>query len=864
MTKGNRAKEPEDHDVSKQGRAASRITKFLWAAPVFLALLVNFNVLQNGYGWDDETIIQKLRLSEHWWSLLLPNPGVGPVSKQDLPYFRPVADLSYLLDYQLWGNRPFGFHLSVFLAHLLNTALVFFLARELAGSFNRAAPNMLPLMAASLFAVHPIHAEAVAWIAGRNDVFCTTFLLSSLLLYLRFHRTGNRIVYGLSMFCFVLALLTKEAAIGMIVLFPLYDYLIARRPVRGSNSFLFWRPIALRMTVPLVITGLYFWTRSVKITRPYGDATPSTFLLFQTFWKMICGFGFYVKLMVFPYPHRPFIAALPSSFPFFMLSGLIAVLILGGIIFALVRREILVGIGLVWTAVILAPAVSLAVLLVASTTAAERYVYGPSAGFLIVVAWLMVNASDRLPAMTGWPPRTVWIVTTLLWGGLTAAWGWESGHRNAVWRNPVTFWEAAAAPSPEAGFPLRELGLRYAQLKKEAEAEQLYRRAIALDEKNLGPEHPEVGADLHNLGSLYHDRGRYAEAEPLYQQALAIWEKALGPGSPDVATALNNLAALYFAQGKYAQAEPFFKRALAIWEKAFGPDNLDLVQSLNNLAEVDRALNRPAEAEPLYRRAIALQEKALGPNHPDLVQNLNNLAELYRNLNRPAEAAPLFQRALAIREKTLRPNDPVLAASFQNLASLDYDLGRYAEAEPLYQQALALREKALGPEHSDVAAVLNQLAALYYAEHKYTQAEPLYRRALAIQEKTGGPENLEVVQSLNNLGVLYNVLGRYAEAEPLYKRSLAIRKKVLGPTHPDVATGLNNLAGLYYAQGRYAEAESLFREALSIREKTLRPTHPDLATSLENYAALLRKIHRESEAAQMAARARVIRGKTAP
>jgi tetratricopeptide (TPR) repeat protein len=57
--------------------------------------------------------------------------------------------------------------------------------------------------------------------------------------------------------------------------------------------------------------------------------------------------------------------------------------------------------------------------------------------------------------------------------------------------------------------------------------------------------------------------GRYADADPLYKRALATWKKALGPDHRDVAQSLNNLADLYLAQGRYADAEPLYKRALA-------------------------------------------------------------------------------------------------------------------------------------------------------------------------------------------------------------------------------------------------------------------------------------------------------------
>ncbi len=71
--------------------------------------------------------------------------------------------------------------------------------------------------------------------------------------------------------------------------------------------------------------------------------------------------------------------------------------------------------------------------------------------------------------------------------------------------------------------------------------------------------------------ACYRAQGKHAEAEPFYKRALAIREKALGPDHPGVATDLNNLAGLFEAQGKYAEAEPLYKRALAIDQKALGP-----------------------------------------------------------------------------------------------------------------------------------------------------------------------------------------------------------------------------------------------------------------------------------------------------
>jgi tetratricopeptide (TPR) repeat protein len=207
-------------------------------------------------------------------------------------------------------------------------------------------------------------------------------------------------------------------------------------------------------------------------------------------------------------------------------------------------------------------------------------------------------------------------------------------------------------------------------------------------------------------------RTRYEKAEPLYRRALAILEKVLGPEHPDVVKALNNLALVYRAQGRYEEAEPLFQRALAIAEKALGPEHPNLGGGLSNLATLYRAQGRDEEAEPLLQRALAVTEKALGSEHPNVGTFLNNLAALYDAQGRYEEAEPLYQQALAIGEKTLGPEHPDLGIRLNNLAALYDAQGRYEEAEPLLQRALTIAEKVLGPEHPTVAIIKENYALL--------------------------------------------------------------------------------------------------------------------------------------------------------
>ncbi len=258
---------------------------------------------------------------------------------------------------------------------------------------------------------------------------------------------------------------------------------------------------------------------------------------------------------------------------------------------------------------------------------------------------------------------------------------------------------------------------------------------------------------LNQAGYYLKKRARYAEAESLYRRALAIGEKTLGPNHPEVAIAVNNLAALLKATNRLAEAEPLMRRTLAIWEKGFGPDHPQVATGLNNLALLQQATNRLAEAEPLMRRALEIDQKS-GPDHPSVARDLINLAQLLRVTNRLAEAEPLMRRALAIDEKAYGPDHPDVAIDLNNLALLLEDTNRLSEAEPLRRRAVNIGETSLGPDHPDLAVWVNNLALLLKATNRLDEAEPLYRRALAIFEASLGPDHPSTITVRANLDAL--------------------------------------------------------------------------------------------------------------
>jgi CHAT domain-containing protein len=350
------------------------------------------------------------------------------------------------------------------------------------------------------------------------------------------------------------------------------------------------------------------------------------------------------------------------------------------------------------------------------------------------------------------------------------------------------------------------------------DAERDVSRAIRIDENALGPDHLVTALARMQLGNLRHRQMRDAEAIDIFNRALTVFRNpnASGPADLMVATALNNIAEIYRAQGRLQPAEERFVEALSLEEKLFGADSVHVIAILSNLGELRREQGRLAEAEQLAQRSLTIREKVLGPDHPDVAISLNNLAIVFSKQGRAAEAERLLERAFAIHQKVYGPEHPITATTLNNVALAQTYLGRINDAEQLYSKSLAIREKSLGPMHVDVAISLDNLAILLVKQQRYVEAEPLARRSLAIREAALGGSHPLVADSLNNLAVILDSLGQHQDAEPLLRRSLDIRVRALGQTHPDVANSLNNLGAHYLDVEDWQQAYDVLSRAASI------------------------------------------------
>jgi tetratricopeptide (TPR) repeat protein len=331
--------------------------------------------------------------------------------------------------------------------------------------------------------------------------------------------------------------------------------------------------------------------------------------------------------------------------------------------------------------------------------------------------------------------------------------------------------------------------------KKNAEAEKLFKRALAIEEKRQGRNDPIVAQVISNLGTLYQSDGRYAEAEKAFQRALDIRQTAFG-NNADTAVSLSQLGALAHERGRSAEAEPFLKKALEIRQKELPADHPDLVLSQNNLATLYADRGKYAEAEPLFRKALEARERTLGPDHLKVAAISYNLARMYKDEAKAdkehakvrLERAALYgDRALKIREKSAK-DSLELAASQELMARIQaarvqagIDKSMNEAAVDYLKSALAIREKAQGRDHRDVGITALQLANTLRDRDKPKDAEPYYKQALALAEKYYGNEHSNVAAVLEDYAVLLDKM-KDRSAQQLRDRAKDIRAKAAKKT----------------------------------------------------------------------------------
>ncbi len=438
-----------------------------------------------GYGfiWDDPLVLEQLRHVHGARDLLVPPDAIPKF------YYRPLVFLSFLFDRALYGEAPFWFHVSVIAWHALVTALVALLALQLLGRAYWVEAGA----AALLFAVHPVHVESVAWIAGRSDVIAGAFLIVSVLLSARTTQPWTAWASAGALFA---ALLAKEVALAGVVLIPARAWLFEGR-LRWSRLW----PMAVAVVAYLLMrrVGLGIVATGVPVNTPVG----------QMLRDLLASLGWYLSMLVAPVQLSAYVPEVPAASMYPVLGAIVVLAGVGMLAVAVRTKRPVPAFLLLWFGVTLAPSLLVIVRRSASAVLAERYLYLPSVAAVVLIAWGCARLSVSSPARWRLALGVVLIAV-----GLGTA---QSVARLPVWGDDLTFWADVVAKTPHDAMSRRELASALLKRDRFDEATRELRAALSLP----APQ-DEMVKTYNNLGNVLLRRDDLDEAAKAFEAGAEI------------------------------------------------------------------------------------------------------------------------------------------------------------------------------------------------------------------------------------------------------------------------------------------------------------------------------------------------------
>ena len=488
---------------------------------VSLGALAHANALENPFVYDDYmTVVENSTIRD-----LADVPAIvrGWV-------FRPLVNLSYAVDYAIWGPTPFGFHLTNVALHLLNVGFVFILAvligRDSASHVvaDSIAPRLpvVAFAAGALFAVHPMMTEAVGYVSGRSELLCATFVLASFLAFRRWlitRRVGWLIV-GLAVWA--VALMTKETALVLPIVLVTYDAIVLKRGTAARLSRFHGLLIAVAGLGALLRVARF---ASSEVPPGHGDISSYAAIQVVAIWK-------YVSLLLAPLSQSIVHdnAGVSGFADLRAWTGLLGLVLLVLVAVRYRQRIPAATFGVVWFLAFLAPSSSLIPL---GEPLAEHRVYVASGGFFIAVVGAAVSLTEGFSAGAA---RARWLLPGVLVAVL-ATLSLLTVARNRIWSDPITLWSDAVSKAPATWWSNYHLANALAAADRCPEAIPVYQHAIV-----LRPERPLTHV---SLALCFASLGRVADAEKLLRAVLDV-QPALRPEDPR----LDRLAAVRRMDGR--------------------------------------------------------------------------------------------------------------------------------------------------------------------------------------------------------------------------------------------------------------------------------------------------------------------------
>ncbi|MEP7170205.1 MAG: tetratricopeptide repeat protein [Bacteroidota bacterium] len=538
-----------------------------------LTFIVFFPILDNTLtNWDDPTYLND-------------NPLIRSLSGANIKkifteiYFgnyQPLHIFSYAIEYHFYKLNPHGYHATSLVMHLIVTGLVCWFIWVLTEN------SLIALITALLFGIHPLHVESVAWAAERKDLLYASFFLASLIAYIRYIRSSEKIKYLIyALLFFVLSIMSKAMAASLPPVLILLDFYFNRK----LNAKIVIEKI------PFFAVAIAFGYYSAHTAATTGQMSLHVFNLFQRI--LIANFNllaYIVKLIIplklsafYPYPQNAL-----RNFPFyFYIAPFIVIGLLTLIIRSLKKtKTFFFAAGFFVTGIFLV----LQLLPVGPAMMSERYTYIPSVSFFFIIAYFIQQliekrSSLKTPVFVGLAAYSLFLCISTF-------------NRSDVWQNSLSLWTNVIDQFPHAGIALNNRGNIYGkEMGQLDKAMENFNQSIQFD--------PGYENAYANRGIVYCMNGKFDLGIKDFNKAIQL--------QPDYFEAMINRGIAY-AQTKQ------FDKAIADFTKLTTIKKDDPQVYLNRgiaytqvtryneaLADFNKALSlNPSYPEAFYRRSTAL------------------------------------------------------------------------------------------------------------------------------------------------------------------------------------------------------------------------------------------------------------------